>query len=241
MPFQRKVFRIEQQMGPTAAAGAAIGNGAIPTSHCDEILAELKALHDLVERRMAAATPEIGQRDAADRRRYKVEAADLRDSMNRVNREIVALHAAVFTGPAPSRVSRELGAAADGAERATQSILDAAESIEDAARNLSASLKRKQEQALALDIQDHVLRIFEACNFQDLGGQRLAKVDAAMKALEERFAHILEIVRDSEASQDDCAAADGQGAPVVALHGPKLDHDHGHASQEEVDKLLAAG
>ena len=40
-------------------------------------------------------------------------------------------------------------------------------------RRASSASRNK---SLALDIQDNVLRIFEACNFQDLTGQRIAKV-----------------------------------------------------------------
>ena len=40
-------------------------------------------------------------------------------------------------------------------------------------------------QGLAHDIQDRVVQIFEACNFQDLTGQRVAKVVATLKFIEE--------------------------------------------------------
>ena len=81
----------------------------------------------------------------------------------------------------------------DSTERATQQILEAAESIDEAANTLSATLKREQEQALTSDIRDHVVRIFEACNFQDLTGQRIAKVLATLAFVENRVARMLEI------------------------------------------------
>ena len=102
------------------------------------------------------------------------------------------MHVNAF-GPPPARMTRELDAVVESAERATQQILGAAEDIEDAANTLSASLKREQEKSLALDIQDNVLRIFEACNFQDLTGQRIAKVLTTLKFVEERIAHMIEI------------------------------------------------
>ena len=58
--------------------------------------------------------------------------------------------------------------------------------IERAARlrgcNLSKYLVRSaQDQMLAQDIQERVINIFESCNFQDLTGQRIAKVVATLK------------------------------------------------------------
>jgi chemotaxis protein CheZ len=156
--------------------------------------------------------------------------------LSQIRREIAELHVSVVGS---GRMSGELEAVADGAELATQVILDAAENIEDAARNLAASVKRKQEQALALDIQDHVLRIFEACNFQDLGGQRIAKVRSTLKAVEQRLVRAMEDMgkADGNASEPGVAASHD----TATLRGPKLEHDSGHASQDDVDKLLAAG
>jgi chemotaxis protein CheZ len=137
-------------------------------------------------------------------------------------------------------MTRELDAVAESAERATQQILTAAEDIEDAANTLSASLKRQQEQTLALDIQENLLKIFEACNFQDLTGQRITKVLTTLKFVEERIAHMIEIWGGIDAFQAyaETAAVDLGGGAL--LHGPKLDGDEGHVSQDDVDAIFAA-
>jgi chemotaxis protein CheZ len=236
MPIQRKVFRIEET-NPIAAVHGALGNGSIPASHCSEILAELKALHTLVERRTSVDTRDPG----GNPHRPALDTDAVLAKLRHVKHEIDALDGKVMGTPELSRLSRELGAVAEDAERATQLILNAAENIEDAANSLSASLKREQEQALALDIQDHVLRIFEACNFQDLGGQRIAKVLTTLKFIEERFARMAAVVGGIEAVKLSHTAASGQPSRPTALHGPKLDHDRDHVSQNDVDRLLAAG
>ena len=191
MPVQRKVFRIEQT-GPVAAPAALLVARRISPSDRQEILAELKALHDLVERRSARVADRSAETAASDElRRLKSDTDAIHLALSRTKQEIAALHVNAF-GPPPARMTRELDAVVESAERATQQILDAAEDIEDAANTLSASLKREQEQALALDIQDNVLRIFEACNFQDLSGQRIAKVLTTLKFVEERIAHMVD-------------------------------------------------
>jgi len=236
MPVQRKVFRIEQS-GPLAAAKTTLESTPLSPSDRQEILAELKALHDLVERRAAGTGSEAG--DASGLRQLKSDTDAIQFALSRTKQEIAALHNNAF-GAAPARMTRELDAVAESAERATQQILTAAESIEDAANTLSACLKREQEQALALDIQDNVLRIFEACNFQDLSGQRIAKVLATLKFVEERIAHMVEIWGGIDALRphvETAAVARDRGS---LLHGPKLDGDPGHASQDDVDAMFAA-
>ena len=136
-------------------------------------------------------------------------------------------------------MTRELDAVVESAERATRQILGAAEDIEDAANTLSASLKRQQEQALALNMQDNVLRIFEACNFQDLTGQRIAKVLTTLKFVEERIAHMIEIWGGIDAFRTYTATAATDLNGDATLHGPKLDGDDGHVSQDDVDAMFA--
>ena len=128
----------------------------------------------------------------------------------------------------------------DSTERATQQILDAAESIDEAADTLSAALKQEQEQALTSDIRDQVVRIFEACNFQDLSGQRIAKVLATLTFVEDRVARMLEIWGGRAALEDYATAANGdRNVESKLVSGPKLDGDSGHASQQEIDAMFS--
>ena len=191
MAAPRKIFRIEQ----TAAARAVPRNArAAVSSHHGEILQALGALQAL----MAAQSPAAG----AD----GLGVAD--------GRAPAGLQAESF-----ARIAHELDAVVDGTAQATQRILAAAEEIDQLADNLGAALKGRMEQELAQDISDGILRIFEACNFQDLIGQRVVKV---MKTLR----------------SEEPAVAVGADAP--ALHGPRLNGDADHMSQAEVDALFGA-
>ena len=80
-----------------------------------------------------------------------------------------------------ARAGRELQAIVAGTEQATQTILQAAEEIDRSRRHAGRALKSEHDQGLAHDIQDRVVQIFEACNFQDLTGQRVAKVVATLQ------------------------------------------------------------
>jgi len=61
-------------------------------------------------------------------------------------------------GEQTARAHRELHAIVGGTEQATQSILQAAEAIEQAANTLTASVKGSHDQGLAHDIQDRVVQ-----------------------------------------------------------------------------------
>ena len=239
MPHRRKVFRIEEmQLGRERPSEA---ETVSPSQQ--QILAELAALRELVERRLDGA-PDAVEADAetlevSGLRRLKDETAAIHRAISRTKREIAALHVNGLSGSENGRVRRELDAVADGTEQATQRILAAAEDIDDAANTLSAALQHDQEHALAQDIRDQVIRIFEACNFQDITCQRIAKIVAALKFIEERIAHMMEIWGGIEAFRDYTAAALAAREPGPAmLDGPKLDGDPGHASQDDVDALF---
>ena len=240
MPVQRKVFRIEQ-MNPVATPATLLASATASQLPHEEILTELRALRDLIERRTASrAECDPAQIKASGLRRLKDDTDSIHRAISRTKREIAALQVGAFDGDGRAHVTRELDAVAEGSERATQQILDAAEDIEDAASTLTACLRREQERALAQDIQDHVIHIFEACNFQDLSGQRITKVTATLKFVEQRIAHMMEIWGGMEAFKDYAAVAVAERDKEIKLHGPKLDGDPDHATQEEVDALFAS-
>src|SRR5215470_374628 len=194
MPVRRKVFRIEEMQG----AGSAEHAEPAPFEQQREMLAELAALRELITRgaesaseRSNGAGGEGSQQQGL--RQLKDETALIHRAITRTKEEIAALHISGLDGADGNRVSRELGAVAGGAEHAIQQILAAAEDIDEAANTLSAALKQEQERALAQDIRDQVVRIFEASNFQDLAGQRITKVLATLKFVEERIARMMEI------------------------------------------------
>jgi chemotaxis protein CheZ len=132
-----------------------------------------------------------------------------------------------------------LQAIVSGTEQATQQVLQAAEDIDQSANTLSAALKSEHEQGLANDIRDRVVQIFEACNFQDLTGQRVGKVVESLAFLEEHVGRLMEIWRSIEQFKpvvfDEPAKDDNK-----LLNGPKLAGEAGHSSQDDIDSLFDA-
>ncbi len=216
---QRKVFRVEQMFAGGRAANAAGGLAA--QRHSTD---EFKALRALAEQRDSHAA------DAVEG--LQRELAQIRDTIAGNKRQLAAL---IGDGKERSmaRAAAELRASVDGMDHATQKVLSSVELIDESARALTATLKDAYKRGLAQDIQDHVLQIYQACNFQDLAGQRISSVIGIMTMVEDQVAAML----------DRCNALGAKNEPFAAanrglLNGPKLDGDAGHASQHDVDKLF---
>ncbi len=120
---------------------------------------------------------------------------------------------------------------------ATDRILKAAEDIDENANALMGLLKGGHEQGLAQDIQDRVTAIFEACNFHDLTGQRISKVGATLKMVEDHLARMMEIWSVIERFNLDAAQSAATGLDNL-INGPKLAGDSGHSTQDDIDKLF---
>src|SRR5207302_7694402 len=237
MQGRRKVFRIEAMNGKAGRNGAGKGD-----PFHTEIMAELKALRAVVEPQESVTQQmiEAYKSQIAEAQKLKSELDVIADAINETKREIATLHVTGFEGPEMARVSHELDAVVEGTELATQQILAAAEVIDQSANTLSALVRSAQDQMLAQDIQERVINIFEACNFQDLTGQRIAKVVATLKFIETHIARMIEIWGGLESFKDVTpeAMAVRQGARAL-LNGPRLDNEAGHAGQDEIDALFA--
>jgi chemotaxis protein CheZ len=214
----RKIFRIE-----TMVAAPPEAPGGDTSTTLAEIMRELAALRAAVT---AAPYREAGGPEAHLAGDVELLAAKLRMIRSTINgvESVQGGPNAPRSSMPTVRIANELEAVMQGSEQATQKILAAAEEIDQAANNLSAALKNESDQGLAQDIRERVIAIFEACNFQDVTCQRVVKVMAALERIEQQISRILE-----ELSRD--------AAPPT--HGPRLNGDHGHASQADVDSLFA--
>jgi chemotaxis protein CheZ len=237
MRDRRRVFRIEKV---SSVAAPLAPDGAGPIASYDEIMAELRDLRALLAPQAAVQQESDSYRaQLAEMKKLKGELDLIYEAINRTKQEIATLHVTGFKGQEMARVSQELGAVVGGTEKATQQILQAAEYIVETANNLSVAVKMGQEAGIAQDIQDRVIQIFEACNFQDLTGQRITKVMATLKFIEEHVVRMMEIWGGIEAFRDfeDVAHAT-HDKEIRLVNGPRLEDDEGHASQQDIDALF---
>lgn len=245
MPAQRNVFRIEELCRMPSAVSPAVAESAL---RHNEIMTELASLRALLEARALESPPPVpasvrvagpavpSQEDVTA---FKSELSAIHEAITRTKQEIAALMVTGFASPEMGRVTSELKAVAGSTESATHRILDAGEEIEESAKTLSAAIKNIQDQDLARDILDQVTRIFEACNFQDLAGQRIAKVGVTVKTIEDHILRLMEIWGGFEKIEEmvPAAKAERDSQPKL-VNGPRLDGDRGHVSQKEIDRMF---
>src|SRR5882757_3426220 len=209
MSVNRKRFRIEE---------AIMGEVAMPAEGGDigpmhrEIMAELRSIraqmaaggsHSAVTESVdASIAREIAESNTLletyraqieQCEKLKVELDLIHDAISRTKREIAVLHGKSFNGEEMAKVNGELGAVVGGTEQATQQILEATEAIDNAATALSKNTSADQQKLLSEEIQERVVSIFEACNFQDLTGQRISKVMGTMKFIENHSIIMMDI------------------------------------------------
>ncbi|HEX7882972.1 MAG TPA: protein phosphatase CheZ [Afipia sp.] len=256
MAVQRKRFRIERiQSGDMPALESIDGNAAAP--HHNQIMSELRAIraqmashhHGPVAEQDENPSPQelteaqqlLGSYRAQIEQceKLKVELDLIHDAISRTKQEIAVLHGKSFSGDEMAKVTGELGAVVGGTEEATQQILEAAEAIDQAASALSKAMSPDQQAQLSEDIQDRVVSIFEACNFQDLTGQRINKVMTTMKFIEHHINVMMDIWGGVDAiKQHAPAIIDTRVGDAKLLNGPKGMDEEGHVSQDDIDALF---
>jgi chemotaxis protein CheZ len=258
MAVQRKRFRIEEAMGSDMPEMDVTG-GEIGPMH-KEIMTELRAIRAQMGSAAAvvnsaatatiesSVTREVSEAHALletyraqieQCEKLKVELDLIHDAINRTKREIAVLHGKSFNGEEMAKVNGELGAVVGGTEQATQQILEAAESIDQAASALSKVNSPDQQKILSEEIQERIISIYEACNFQDLTGQRITKVMATMRFIEQHINAMMEIWGGVDAIRAHAPPIiDTREGDAKLLNGPKLDGDPGHASQDDIDALF---
>lgn len=145
--------------------------------------------------------------------------------------EIASLQVEDINGTFIPSATDELDAIVEATARATNEILDACETFE----SVSASLGGEAAEQL----QAATTRIYEACSFQDITGQRITKIVTTLKTIEDRIGAIVNTFSDrlpGEARQK--APSPEPEGEAALLNGPQLPGNG--VDQAEIDRLLAS-
>jgi chemotaxis protein CheZ len=154
------------------------------------------------------------------------ELEDLGRTVACAKQEIARLKVDDITDSHIPKATDELDAIVEHTAHATNEILDCCEVLE----NIIPRIGEEQAQAL----QGVTTRIYEACSFQDITGQRIGKVVAALKAIEARVASITgRYMDDREPPAPETAPTEGRRL----AEGPQL--PGAGISQADIDRLLS--
>jgi len=165
------------------------------------------------------------------------EIARMVRSMAQAKEQIAAIKHPEIDDDQVNAASNELHAIVSTTEMATNTILEVGEGVQELAERLMNLMGNDEDvQTTCSDIVTRINTMFEACNFQDITGQRVTKVVTTLAFIEERLRTII----DAWGKE---AFADIPIPQQVQLHetddlvsGPALD-DAG-LSQDEIDSLF---
>jgi chemotaxis protein CheZ len=190
-------------------------DGALPKAEDSRIEAAVRAV-------LGSMAGDLSATEAA----LLAELEGLGRTVARAKQEIARLKVDDITDSHIPSATDELDAIVGHTAQATNEILDCCEVLE----GVAARVDKPDAEAL----QDAITRIYEACSFQDITGQRIGKVVTALKAIESRVASITGRYmegRDAEAP----AAPVTEGRRLA--EGPQL--PGAGVSQADIDRLLA--
>lgn len=240
MSSSRRPFRIEANERPHMVGeglGAASGSAHVSVSaQINRVLEELHELRGVIarfDRRGADAEPD------PTRQSMMLDVETIRQAIESTKSELATLQAGGAKGARFNRATDELDAVVADTEAATEDILQMAENIDGAAISLVGELEGSQK-AAAQAIHSYATRIFEACNFQDISGQRIRKVVDLMVFIEERVERMCTIwgAQEEVARIAETIVPERTGDEAL-LNGPALADDVNVVSQDDIDSLFA--
>jgi len=172
-----------------------------------------------------------GDVSLADLQLYR-EVETLADYIQTVRRDIAGLRPDDISVRHIPMATDELDAVVTATADATGTILGAMESVERLAGGLPAEI--------AGPLGDIVVKVYEACSFQDITGQRITKVVKALRHIESKIDALLAVFGTdfvvAGAPQSPEQTANDTAANL--LNGPQL--PQAANSQADIDALLAS-
>ena len=196
---------------------------AIRREHGDTV--RIDQVADVVRAMLDTTTGDIS---ANDLKLYR-EIESLADYIHAAKAEIAALRPGEIKNEFIASATDELDAIVGATEAATNEIMDSAEHLE--------SLTPMMDAQVAERLTEITTRIFEACTFQDITGQRITKVVKMLKEIESR---VESLVKAFGAEEGEAAPKQAKGVVTDEdlLNGPQLPSTA--ADQAEIDRLLAS-
>ncbi|BAI72598.1 hypothetical protein AZL_019600 [Azospirillum sp. B510] len=226
-PFQSLI-----EDGAAAAAAAVL---PVPTQVVQadntEVLRAVSELGSKLDRFLAMDAAQIDQ--------IQVEIADISGRIKATKVEMAAIRHPLAGDDKFEQASQELSAVVAATEAATNTIMACAEELEEVVSELKSSLPEGYHNDRVNDMVDVIVRIYEACNFQDLTGQRITKVVRAMSFIEERVDAMMGLWNKREFEAMPLPPSVTKKDENLDLHGPaEATPESGNISQADIDALF---
>jgi|GWRWMinimDraft_9_1066018.scaffolds.fasta_scaffold00143_2 chemotaxis protein CheZ len=257
-PFSAEIQLMKQTGGTAAApvyAESRAGRHPAAFSGQAEILAAIAELREELFKKsgnegaregadaaMASVTDkmlEAHNRDIEDAKKLKAEIDKLSAAIDTTKREIATMrYKNADKYERITDVTHELDEVVLDTERATENILSSCEGIEAHIDAIELQASSPEERAEIAELGQKVVKIYEACNFQDITGQRITKVVNTLKFIEER----LDVMMGIWGGHEEFEAVDLPEREIgheddLLLNGPAREGGDS-VSQDDIDALF---
>ena len=219
--------------------GQAIGNGAAPENDLQrDILDAINGLREDISNAGEGSHAEALKQEIIEAAALKSELKGLSDAILETKKEIAGMRRPDAEVDHLATMTNQLDAVVKDTELATETILESAEFVDEMIDALRVQASGEDEHENLDKVSEHVTRIFEACNFQDITGQRITKVVNTLKYIEERVDKMMDILGGEDSFEGIQPPDEGPVDPDKALlSGPQLDEEN-QSSQDDIDALF---
>ncbi len=156
------------------------------------------------------------------------EVEELGRTIAAAKAEIAALQVDDITDSHIPSATDELSAIVDHTAAATNAILEVCETLDEVASGLTGKARAQ--------LGDATTRIYEACSFQDITGQRISKVVLTLQTIDAKVAHIIATF-SVPGMASTATVVHASNDPKGLLNGPQL--PMAAMDQSEIDRLMA--
>jgi chemotaxis protein CheZ len=186
--------------------------------------------HDIITLAEVAAQSLQGFFQAMDARVYG-ELREIAGYIESMREKIGMLQVHDLKNSRIPSAGQELSAITQSTEQATNTIMECAEAVMAADATDTAAYKALVEAKMMI--------IFEACSFQDITGQRIAKVVETLEHIETRVARFAEVMRDKdlEGFVTEHERQRKERKDKLLLNGPQLAGEG--VAQSQVDAMFS--
>ena len=164
-------------------------------------------------------------------RNLSVELQSLGDAIEKIKHELADARTGDVKDTHVPTATEELDAVVTAAKQATDTIMNSCDAI-------SAIVAGSP---LEVKVGAETTKIFEACSFQDITGQRIKKVVNVLHEVETKVGHLLHMLGHGDGARKALIARpveDKRQGDDKLMNGPQLAANA--MSQEEIDKLLSS-
>lgn len=181
---------------------------------------------DIVREVVSTLTGDV---TAADLKFY-AELEELAAYIRHAKQEIADIKPKEISASHIPHATDELDAVVGATEEATNKIMDQCDVISGIAGNCAPDVGQQ--------LVDCTTRIFEACNFQDITGQRITKVVQTLKYIDGKIAALMKALGE-ELGREELENMKNATPDLEKelLNGPQLPHKA--IDQSEIDRLLS--